>query len=256
MRKIFLVLAMVLALAGFYAQVGACTTPACDDYAQATATGGTANATIQKGAIQNSNSNLNVNTNVFSAENTFKPVNTNKQSQEQGQVQGQVQGQKQSVNNGQNISPAQEITISTPQNLLGLPSQWVPQLNFGNGRMKDATGDLPRFAIYGITSLTTEPIMEVLSVTTTRFKSLYKSVLSEAKVMAGNGSKTLKDVRYQIIRAEGQSTFSTGGNIGGGGSALASSGLGGVSAVGSLIPQWGSTTANDRFIIVFVRVGL
>jgi hypothetical protein len=269
MKKIFLVLAMVFILAGVAIP---CEVPAQTATATATATGGSVgaitninnpaaignggaggaggaggSAVIQSGAvkndIKNTNTNLNVNTNVFD------PKNTN--------IQGQFQGQKQSVNNGQNISPVQETNISTPQNLLGTPSQYVPQLNFGNGRMKDATGELPRFAIYGITALATEPIMEVLSCNANiKFKNLYKTVLEDAKTVAGNGSKTLNNVRYQIIRSEAQKSWSTGGNIGGGGSALASSGLGGVSAAGSIIPQFGGTKADDLFTVIFVKVAL
>jgi hypothetical protein len=57
-----------------------------------------------------------------------------------------------------------------------------------------------------------------------------------------------------VIRAEGQSTFTTGGNLGGGGSALSATGLSGVSGAGSIIPQWGSTKADDRFTLLFIRV--
>jgi hypothetical protein len=249
MKKIFLVLAMVLVLTGFYAQVGACTTPACDDYAQATATGGTANATIQKGAIQNSNSNLNVNTNVFNAENTFKPVNTNKQNQEQGQAQ------RQNMNNKQTIAPVQEV--NTPQALLPPPSQYVPSLSFGNGRMKDVTKELPNFAIYGIKELAFEPIREVLDVSANiKFKNLYKEVLEISKAIAGRKDFKASETRYQIIRAEAQKSWATGGNLGGAASSLSSTGLSGVSAAGSVVPTWGGTKADDLFTVIIVRVAL
>lgn len=206
---------------------------------------------IEKGAVKNDNVN----------------IQGQKQDQKQKQQQGQVQGQQQKMNNDQVIAPIQDtnILIEAPkQNLLGLPSQSVPEMNFGNGKMLDATAKLPNFAIYGIKPLKDEAIMEVISVTANiKFKNLYKKVLDDAKSICANGGNTVKlprpaqsgiNIRYQIIRAEAQKSWSTGGNLGGGGSGLAANGLGAGSGAGSLIPSWGGTKADDLFTVVFVRV--
>jgi hypothetical protein len=225
--------------------------------------GGTFSPTfnVNKDAIKNTNdnTNLNVNTNVFDPKNTFNPTNTNiqgqKQSQKQQQQQGQFQGQSQ--NNKQTIAPVQQVLFESPTPLLNTPSQSVPELNFGNGRMIDATKGLPNFAIFGIKPLGAEPIREVLSVNANvKFKKLYQAVLDDAKDVANGGKKTLTDVRYQIIRAEGQKSWTTGGNLGGAGSALSASGLSGASGAGSIVPQWGGTKADDLFTIIFVKVAL
>jgi len=185
----------------------------------------------------NTNTNMNVNSNDSSAIGVKGDV-------KQGQI---------AINEGNTT----DIDIKTPQALLGLPSQSVPELNFGNGKMTDATGALPAFAIYGIKPLKGEMIKEVLSVNANvKFKNLYKSVLEDAAGVANGGKKTLADVRYQIIRAEAQKSWHTGGNMGGGGSGLASSGLGGGSGAGSLIPSWGGTKADDLFTVIFVKVAL
>jgi len=168
--------------------------------------------------------------------------------------------QQQKMNNDQVIAPTQttDIKIEAPkQNLLGLPSQSVPELNFGNGRMKDATSDLPNFAIYGIKPLKSEAISAVLSVNANvKFKRLYQAILDDAAAVANGGKKTLADVRYQIIQAEAQKSWSTGGNIGGGGSGLTTNGLGGGSGSGSLVPSFGGTKADDLFTVIFVKVVL
>jgi hypothetical protein len=214
-----------------------------------------ATATVEKGAVDIDNKNVNVNINKPEFNN--KNVGINKQSQgqkqDQKQQQGQVQGQMQ--NNKQEIKPVQTVLFESPTPLLNAPSQMVPELNFGNGRMIDATKSLPNFAIYGIMKLGSEAIREVLSVNANvKFKNLYKAVLDDAKDVANGGKKTLTDIRYQIIRAEGQKSWTTGGNLGGAGSALSASGLSGVSGAGSIIPQWGGTKADDLFTIIFVRV--
>ena len=241
MKKIFLVLAMVFILAGVAIP---CEVPAQTATATATATGGTAtggSATIQKGAVQNSNSNLNVNTNVFD------PTSIN--------IQGQIQGQSQ--NNKQTIAPVQETIITTPQELLALPSQYVPSLNFGSGRMKDVTATMPNFAIYGIAKYAGEPILDVLNVNANvKFKNYFKAILNDAKDIASAKNFKASEVRIIVVCAEAQKTWTTGGNIGGGGSALASGGLGGISAVGSIIPQFGGTKSDDLFTILFVKVSL
>ncbi|MCZ7405026.1 MAG: hypothetical protein O8C67_08860 [Candidatus Methanoperedens sp.] len=213
--------------------------------------GGSATATIEKGAIDNKNTNTNLNTNLNS--NTNKMDNKNTNTNIQGQQQGQMQGQSQSTKNSNNAK--QTVLFESPTPLLIAPSQNVPELNFGNGRMIDATKSLPNFAIYGIKKLGDEAIREVLNVNANvKFKNLYKAILDDAKGVANGGKKTLSDVRYQVIRAEGQKSWTTGGNLGGAGSALSTTGLSGASGAGSIIPQWGGTKADDLFTIIFVKV--
>jgi len=201
---------------------------------------------IEKGAVKNDNVN----------------IQGQKQDQKQKQQQGQAQGQQQKMNNDQTIAPVQttDIVIEAPkQNLLGLPSQSVPEMNFGNGKMLDATSKLPNFAIYGIKPLKDEAIMEVISIAANiKFKNLYKKVLDDAKSICAlpRTVQSGANIRYQIIRAEAQKSWSTGGNIGGGGSGLASNGLGAGSGAGSLIPSWGGTKADDLFTVIFVKVVL
>lgn len=205
-----------------------------------------AKATIEKGAVDIDNKNVNVN------------KNTNIQGQKQGQSQKQSQGQGQfqGQNNEQSIAPIQEVTFKSPTQLLPPPSQSVPELNFGNGKMFDATDKLPNFAIFGIKALKAEAIKEVLSVNANiKFKKLYQAVLEDAaKVVNSKDCGATCDVRYQIIRAEAQKSWNTGGNVGGAGSGLATSGLGGGSGAASIIPNWGGTKADDLFTVIFVRV--
>jgi len=245
MRRLILAVALVLVMA----------VPA---FAQITNVATGLAATIKD---NNQNQNTNLNTDVNTNVNTFVPVNTNIQGQQQGQLQGQMQGQGQlqgQVNvNDQVIAPKQVVLFQAPTPLLGTPSQSVPELNFGNGRMSDATSGLPNFAIYGIGKLGKESIREVISVNANvKFKKLYKEILADAKAIAGNGSKTFKDIRYQVIRSEANKSWATGGNIGGGGSGLLATGLGGGAGAGAVVPQWGGTKADDLFTIIFVRVAL
>lgn len=222
--------------------------------ATATATGGAGgaggNATLNDNS-RTYNTNTNLNTNAQGQNQNQGQL----QDQQQGQIQGQLQGQKQTNVNDQVIAPNQEVTFKSPTQLLAPPSQGVPELNFGNGKMKDVTGELPNFAMYGIKRLGTEPILRVLNVNANvKFKNLYKEILEDAKdVVNGNGNHS-SDIRYQVIRAEAQKSWTTGGNIGGAGSGVATSGLAGGSMAGSVIPQWGGTKADDLFTIIFVRV--
>ena len=207
----------------------------------------------------NQNQNTNLNTDVNTNVNTFVPVNTNIQGQQQGQLQGQMQGQGQLQGqaNFQNISPEQTVVFKSPTQLLPMPSQIIPEINFGSGKMVDATASLPNFAIYGIKKLGAESIREVLNVNANvKFKNLYEAILSDAKDIANGGKKTLSDVRYQIVRAEAQKTWTVGANLGAGTSILSSTGASGGSGAGSLGPAWGGTKADDLFTIIFVKVAV
>ena len=235
--------------------------------------------TIEEGAIKNVNKvridNTDVNVNVNRPVNINKNVieegavknyNTNKQNQRQGQSQGQDQGQSQSnaftptnvqgQNNDQVVAPEQTVIIKSPVQLPNIPSSSVPELNFGNGRMYDTTKTLPNFAIFGIRSLGgNDMIMEVLNVNANvKFKNLYKAILSDAKDVANGGKKTLVNVRYQVIRAEAQKSWHTGGSLGGGGSGVSTTGLSGGAGAGSIVPSFGGTKADDLFTIIFVQV--
>ena len=197
--------------------------------------------------------NQNQNTNLFTPVNVFTPVNAN--SNIQGQQQGQIQGQE--MNNKQNIAPVQEVNIKSPAPLLNTPSQSVPELNFGTGRMKDVTYTIPNFAIYGIKKYAGEFILDVMNVNANvKFKNYYKAVLSDAKDLASAKGFKSAEVRIQVICAEAQKTWTSGGNLGGAGSALSSSGLSGASGGASIIPQFGGTKADDLFTIIFVKVAL
>jgi hypothetical protein len=161
------------------------------------------------------------------------------------------------MNNKQTIAPVQQVLFESPTPLLNTPSQSVPELNFGNGKMIDATKGLPNFAIYGIAPLGSEAIMEVINVNANvKFKNLYKAILSDAKDIGTSKGFKSANVRYQVIRAEAQKTWTTGGNIGGAGSMLSTSGLSGGSGAGSIVPQFGGTKADDLFTIIFVKVAL
>jgi len=215
-------------------------------------------ATIEKGAVDIDNKNINVNKNTN--------IGINKQGQKQGQSQGQDQGQSQSnaftptnvqgQNNDQVVAPEQTVIIKSPVQLPNIPSSSVPELNFGNGRMYDTTKTLPNFAIFGIRSLGgNDMIMEVLNVNANvKFKNLYKAILSDAKDVANGGKKTLVNVRYQVIRAEAQKSWHTGGSLGGGGSGVSTTGLSGGAGAGSIVPSFGGTKADDLFTIIFVQV--
>jgi len=191
-------------------------------------------AVIEKGAIKN----------------TFTPTNI------QGQNNDQTIAPEQRVIIDQVAAPEQTVIIKSPTQLLNLPSSGVPELNFGNGRMYDATKQLPKFAIFGIKSLGGDDmIMEVLIVNANvKFKNLYKAILSDAKEIANGGKKTLIDVRYQVIRAEAQKSWHTGGSLGGGGSGVSTTGLSGGAGAGSIVPSFGGTKADDLFTIIFVQV--
>ncbi len=220
----------------------------------ATATGGAGgNATATVGDIKNTNVNANVNK--VGIKNTNANFNSNVgiNSQEQGQKQGQLQGQFQGQGQGQGQMNNWSQTFEAPKAGVGvgtvMPGQGVPELNFGNGRFYDVTKTLPKFAIFGILPLGgNDTIMEVLSVNANvKFKNLYKELLSDAK-KAANG----KTIRFQVFCAEAQKTWTTGGNLGAGGAGAIGQGAGAAGA--SIVPQFGGTKADPLFTIIFVRV--
>jgi hypothetical protein len=229
------------------------------------------------------NKNVNINKPTINNDPTFN--NTNRQGQKQGQSQKQGQDQSQSSvntvspvitanpvntvspvisptntqaqNNDQVIAPNQEVTFKSPTQLLNAPSQYVPELNFGTGRMKDVTFTMPNFAIYGIKKYAGEMIVDVLNVNANvKFKNYYKAILADAKDIAGSKDFNSAAVRIQVICAEAQKTWTTGGNLGGAGSVVSATGLGGGSGAGSIIPNWGGTKADDLFTIIFVKVAV
>ena len=231
--------------------------------ASATATvgnvsGGT--ATINDNSkTYNTNTNTNLNTNInnnnisnkIDNKNTNMNTNMNFNNLSNRQSQGQGQSQKQRQGQDQGQSQFGYVNIESPQALLPSPNVIVPPLYFGNGRMEDATSGLPTFALYGITPLLRgEVIMEVISVNANvKFKNLYETILDDAKAASGKG----KAIRYQVIRAQGQKTWTFGANLAGAGSALPSINNG-ASGMGGIGPQWGGTKADDLFTVIFVKV--
>lgn len=199
--------------------------------------------------IKNTNTNVGINTNINDVKNTnsntiakdaIKNTNTNINGQTQGQVQGQ--------NNGQEIAPVQTTTIITERPFVQIPTVGVPEMNFGNGRMVDASKMLPKFK--GVALLkdgdTIHTVVDVVA--NVPFKKLYKTILTLAK----DNAVQAPYMRFQIIRAEGQKSWTTGGALSGGGSGM--QGASGVAGGGSLIPSIGGTKAHDLFTIVVVNV--
>lgn len=207
------------------------------------------------GDITNKNKNINVNKPTFNNANIQgqKQGQKQQQQQQQDQVQGQFQGQE--MNNRQEIKPVQEVTFKSPTPLLSPPSQGVPELNFGTGRMKDVTAIIPNFAIYGIKKYTGEMIVDILNVNANiKFKNYYKAILNGARDLAETKGFNSDTVKIQVICAEAQKTWTTGGNLGGAGSILSPTGLAGGSGAGSIIPQFGGTKADDLYTIIFLKV--
>jgi hypothetical protein len=158
-------------------------------------------------------------------------------------------------NNGQVIAPKQTVLFESPTPLPNLPSQYVPELNFGTGRMRDVTEKMPNFAIYGIKKYAGEVILDVLNVNANvKFKNYYRAVLSDAKDLSYSKGFKSSEVRIQVICAEAQKTWTTGGNLGGAMTGLSGSGLSGGSGAGSIVPQFGGTKADDLFTIIFFKV--
>jgi hypothetical protein len=211
------------------------------------------NAIIQKGAVTNNNTvdpKITVSPTIDpKITTTVDPKMTNRQSQSQKQSQSQ--------NNEQTVNPQQEVTIKTPTQLLEPPTQYIPSLNFGNGKMKDVTNELPTFAIYGIEKYAGESVMEVLDVkANVKFKNLYKEIISKAKNLAASKGFKSAEVKVQIFKAEAQKTWQLGLNVLGSGSGLSPSGLSGGSGTGGLGPVWGGTKADDLFTIIYVKVAI
>jgi len=80
--------------------------------------GGNASATIEKGAVQNTNKNFNTNL------NTNKNTNTNTNHQSQGQSQGQLQGQSQSMGDQKN---AQTTNVTVEGDDVTVEGDYTPR---------------------------------------------------------------------------------------------------------------------------------
>lgn len=175
------------------------------------------------------------------------------QKQQQGQIQGQQQGQ---INvNDQVIAPEQKVIFKSPTQLLAPPSQGLSELNFGNGRMKDVTKGPYKFALFGIQEYNGEPIREVLYTdANVKMKNYFQAVLDAGKKVSSKADFKSKETRIIVIEAEAQKSWTSGGNLGGAGSAVPTSGLVGGSMAGSIIPQWGGTKADDLRNIFIVKV--
>lgn len=214
------------------------------------------NVNVVDPTIKNKNTNVGINTNRIdnqntqsqSNSNTFNPTNNNSNSQDQSQVQ--TQGQ----NNNQRIDPKQTVTFVSPKPLLQAPMGNPGELEFGHGAMSDVTSKMPKFAL-GITALSKDDrISDVLSITANeKFKNLYKVVLEHGKrVLEGHRDITINHIRYQIVEAESQKSWTTGGSLNGSGA-----GYSGATALGGsagLFPQVGRTKADFLYTIIFVKV--
>lgn len=231
---------------------------------------GTGNQTGGALSIQNKDidiGNLNNNQNTNTNSNTNVNNLTNTQSQGQNQAQSQSQSQRMRQNQNQTAISESEAkaksqannlgntqTIESPQNLLGSPNVFLPPLYFGNGRMEDVTELLPPFAIYGIKPLAKGEMISavIVSDANIKFKNLYQTVLDDGKKASGKGKAD--NLRIQIIRAQGQKTWTMGLNAAGAGSGLSPTGLGGGAGAGGIGPQWGGTKADDLFTVLIVQV--
>ena len=207
--------------------------------------------------VENTNVNVNVNDPTFNNRNVIERgaiKNTNKQDQKQqqgqmqGQKQGQDQGQQQGQNNEQTIAPTQTVTIKTEKPFVNIPSVGTPELNFGNGRMLDASKMLPKFK--GVTLLKDGDVIHTVvdMVANVPFKKLYKTILR----LSNENVVQAPYMRFQIIRAEGQKSWTSGGSLSGGGTGVV--GATGMAGGGSLIPSIGGTKAHDLFTILVVNV--
>jgi len=122
-------------------------------------------ATIEKGAVDIDNKNINVNKNTN--------IGINKQGQKQGQSQGQDQGQFQGQNNDQTIAPHQEINIEAPKRVaVGTAPQDSGQseLNFISPNERDVTTTLPSFGCGTIKKLTAKDCIVVCCMAIQRYQ--------------------------------------------------------------------------------------
>jgi hypothetical protein len=194
-----------------------------------------ASATIQKGAVQNYNAN----------------VQGQKQGQQQQQGQKQGQGQSQSVNNGQTVAPVQNV--NTPAMLQAPEINPFYLMPLQGGRVGDATGILPRFANAALVKLTANDV--VVKILDVYFgnpfsRITYDELESYLLNKASKYDATKKKIRYSV---KFQDSVITSGM--GGGAALSNSGADGtMSSTGSILPGISKSTANPIFIITFYEV--
>lgn len=213
--------------------------------------------------IGNLNNNQNTNTNANTNVNNLTDTQAQSQNQSQSQSQRMRQNQDQTAISeseakakSSSFNAGNTQTIESPQALMGAPNVFLPPLYFGNGRMEDVTSVLPPFAIYGIRPLASGEMISgvIVSDANVKFKNLYQSVLDDGKKANDKVSGKTANVRIQIIRAQGQKTWTMGANLAGAGSGLSPTGLGGGAGAGGIGPQWGGTKADDLFTIIYVSI--
>lgn len=196
-------------------------------------------ATIERGAIDIDNKNINVN------------KNTNIGINRQGQFQGQIQGQ----NNDQTIAPVQSINIEAPKRVaVGTAPQDAGQseLSFIAPNERDVTTILPSFGCGTIKKLTVKDCIVgvVWQSDDVKFKNLYKEVLKG--VRSDEVMKSIVPIRYQIWEAASSKSWTTGGNLSGNGIGQTGTALIGGSA--GIFPQMGRSKSSNLYTIIFVQV--
>jgi hypothetical protein len=203
-------------------------------------------ATTPQPSPQNPITITNLNTNKNENQNANVNLNTNRQ--EQGQAQGQLQGQAQSMINGQNISPAQTVSINAPRPVIDtLQITPIDIPVYQNGKFGDYTSQMPNFK--GLRRLaTTEVVVKVLDVyegwklSRIRLGDLEKKIL-DTKIA---GDK----VRYSVKYLDAVSS----GGIGGGVDAARASTDGLTSTAASILPGYHTSGSNPRFIITYYEI--
>ncbi len=185
---------------------------------------------------------------VWACEEVVEPIPIQQQQQQQQfQQQGQKQFQGQDQNNYQVIAPSQNMVVKNPRQFANIPSVGVAELNFGNGGMNEFK--LPaRFK--GVVLLKeTDTIHHVVDVgANIPFKKLYKTILRMAEDHKVQGQY----LRFQIIRMDGQKSWTTGGSLVGGGTGV--SGTTGLAGSMALVPMVGGTKAHPLFTVICVNV--
>jgi hypothetical protein len=234
---------------------GSATSNATGGTANANATGGqggSATATIAKGAVTNSNTAINTNLNsvVVDPKITVDTKLTNMQKQ----GQAQVQGQKQSVNNNQVIAPSQEITfqrdyMDTPI----VPSVPLPMVQ---GRIFDYTSNTPNFVEIkklGDKDLVKSVVIHQYMFNLKRwfaFGKIYLEDIEPAIIGYYNDSKTKAAFRYKVLGKDNQESH--GLMLGGASAGTASNGGSAQTGTGGL--GVANSNADPTFLIYVYEV--
>ena len=166
MKKSLLVVFLVLMMVGSVWATPVCTGNSCNTDSGTTtvnAYGGNGgqggSATIESGAIKNTNTstNINANTNL----NTNTNTNVNAQGQAQKQSQGQLQGQSQTAVGKVTTKVSNNTSIDTPRDAIYVPAINLPIAPILSGKVFRYTL-LPAFANKGLTPYNGERVKSIL----------------------------------------------------------------------------------------------